>query len=306
MKSICKTLLFVTLILLFNSCNTTEYSSAQTLKIAVHSILDPAKNITVFFWQTKGINMEFDEDITNDLFIIELFENGDLIASDSIEFGFYAFNYKPQPSSDYTIKIASVQHPQVVYESLTYEILKEPSIQLVYFNDSIGTISENSLQLFQKIEFEIDTTNTFYPYFAYQVTSDSSALFGGDSDTILQTNKWSISFNESCPEVAVPAFFDGDYKIINRSCFQNLGRLPFGASTSYANEFDYMEFEICMIDQSTINLLRQVSQDDLFQSLQESFADQSFALFITKDNYAGNEGYDLIINRACTKFKVQF
>ena len=81
MKSICKTLLFVTLILLFNSCNTTEYSSAQTLKIAVHSILDPAKNITVFFWQTKVINMEFEEDITNDLFIIELFENGDLIAS---------------------------------------------------------------------------------------------------------------------------------------------------------------------------------------------------------------------------------
>lgn len=287
-------------IFIITSCETLQYTTSQQDEVALHTILDPNEDIEGFYFFSKGINELVELEKT--LYEVSLYENDNELMVDTSSTGFFSFPYKPIPEKKYKVVMSVFETGALMYESLSYEVLDNPIIEAICIQDSIRPINPISQQVFQKIDLQVDTSFSFFPYFFYSVKSDTSAFF--DFKDTIQTHIWSVGLSERCPEIAEAVFFGGSFDVVNLSCRENQGFLSFGASTHNPNEFEYMDFEICMVDEQSINLMRQLFQDGLHQVIGEDFVDQVLAILLTKDDFDGNIGYDFIVNRACSKIRV--
>lgn len=294
------------LIFMLCQCSLPDYNSNQSNVIVVQAIIDPSEELAISFWQLQGIG-EAGISEQDSFFEVSLYENKELVYSEINTSGFANTGHIPNIGSVYNFEIKSVENEVIAFYSNNYKVISTPLIESYVANDSIRTLGDNFTQVYQQIQIQLDTSEIDHPYFAYEITSDSSSLFGQSEffDT-LQTSAWTPKIGTFCPEIGSPVFFEGDYNLLNLTCRENKGLLDFESTDFRPNEHRYMLFTICTMDDHSIGLMRQVSQNDLYDAFK--FDEEQFlSIFITKDDFPrSGDHYELILSRACSKYKIEF
>lgn len=285
-------------------CSLPGYTKESTNLIAVQGVIDPGQPISLLVLLSSGINSS-EQIIFDEGFNVSIVEDGNLVFSEIIKDLSVNTSLIPKAGSSYEIKVSALNNPDLKFESHELIALHQPKVTMDFANDSVSTIEEKNTQVFQSITIQVDTTGEVFPFYAYSVSSDSSSLFGGDTDSISQTNNWNLQTGTFCPEVAEAAFFDGEFKILNLSCKSDQSVMSFFSEIFRPREHEYMDFKLCRIDDRSLDLLRQATQNGLYENID---ADQQFlSIFLTKDDFPrGQSGYDLIINRGCIDYRVRF
>ncbi len=291
---------FAFILLILSNCSLADYQTEISKSLVVHTIIDPEIEMVIFLWKKQEINVEENIDVDSS-FLLTIFQDQEAVYTKDVLLGQIYTGIYPQIGSRYTIQVSNDNIS--TYNSNEFVVMDTPMVLSHFANDSIKNLP-NSTQVIQEIGIQVDTLSIADPYFAYKVTSDSSALF--DWPDTIKTEDWEPKTGTFCPEIAAPVFFEGNYRILNLSCQKNQGLMTFQSMFFRPDEYQYMNFTICNIDDKSIDLLRQSTQNGLYESFK--YEDNNLnAIFATKDDFLKvEEHYELVLNRSCIEYKIEY
>ena len=289
-------LLTFTLILLFISCQDTEYSPEHQSKFGVYSVIDIDQPIEVFIWQTTKLG-DTPADKKNK--IVEILEDGNMVFKDTISSTYITSSIFPLAGSSYQIVVKDIEG--IIEDFNSREIIgyDEPEILSYITNDNVTQNETPFAQTLQQIEIITDQSINNSPYYAYELFVDS--LPNRDDKPYNLTSGWFKRPGFTCPEIGESPYLDRNLRIINLTCFEEENQFSIESTNHRAGDIDFVRFTLCNFDNHTMDFSRWLYQNSFFQ------AEASILQVInTKDNFEGEHGYDFILNRTCKEFILDF